>query len=146
MLKAGNRTEIGFRIKWITHTDMFNTLQNLFFKFCFQCQRHKYASTVGTHLTGTIEIGHHGNIGRQIQIGIFTDNQRRLTAQLHRDFFQARICSLRHDLFAGRNATGKRHFGNIRMRSQITTNFTTAGNHIKDTMRHTCFSINFCQF
>lgn len=37
---------------------------------------------------GAVKVGHHGNIGGEVEVGIVGDNQRRFAAQLHGDLFQ----------------------------------------------------------
>ncbi|STV54582.1 Uncharacterised protein [Klebsiella pneumoniae subsp. ozaenae] len=88
MGEADQRAEVGVVGKQIAGADAGHPLEDLVLEFRLPFRRDKHPGAVGAHLAGAVKVGHHGNIGGEVEVGIVGDNQRRFAAQLHGDLFQ----------------------------------------------------------
>ena len=96
-------------------------------------------------MAGAVEVGHHGDVGSQINVGVGANNQRRFAAQFHGDIFQARCGGLRHYFFAGGHAAGEGDFGNIGVLTQRRSHTVIAQHHVEHTIRQAGFGEDFRQ-
>ena len=146
MAEAHQRAEVRRGIVQVASANAGDARRNFLFKGGFQAGRNKDARAVGANLSGAVEIGHHGDIGSEIEIGIVKDNQRRLAAQLHGDLFQGRARCVSHHFFAAGDAAGKRDFIDARMLGeQLTGHRAAAWQHVEHAVRHACFAVDFRQ-
>jgi hypothetical protein len=118
----------------------------LAFERGFQCTRHEHAGAIGADLTGAVEVGHHGDVGGAIQIGVVENDQRRLAAQFHGHFLERRTRGAGHDFLAGVGAAGERDFLDARVFGQPGADFaTTAGQHVEHAIREAGFGVDLSQ-
>ncbi|SVK51774.1 Uncharacterised protein [Acinetobacter baumannii] len=144
--EADQRPEVGLRIGRVTDANALYALEDFRLKLRLQRRRHEDAGAVGAHLAGTVEVGHHGDIGGAIQIGVVEDNQRRFAAQLHGDVLQRRTRRVGHHLLAGFHPAGEGHFGDARMVGQVLPHFRpAAGHHVEHAVRQAGFGVDFRQ-
>src|SRR5471032_2889304 len=145
--EADQRAEVGVLVLRVANADARNTLNDLGFEGRLQVLGHEHASAVGADLAGAVEVGHHRDVGRAIQVGVFEHDQRRLAAQFHGHFFERRARSAGHDFLAGVGAAGERDFLDARVLGQPGADFTAAaGQDVEHASRHAGFGVDLGQF
>ena len=68
--------EVGAFIEEIARADAAHAFSDFLLKRGFELSRNKHAGAVGADLAGAEEVGHHGDVRREIQIRIVENNQR----------------------------------------------------------------------
>ncbi|MNO75559.1 hypothetical protein D3C76_666130 [compost metagenome] len=93
---------------------------------------HQEAIDADAGLPGVAEFGDQRAVNRAFQIGIVEDNERRVAAQLQRDFFQGRR-ALGHQQFADGGGAGERQFAHKAAGGQLATDGDgIAGDHVEN--------------
>ncbi len=147
MAEAHQRTKICLWIVQVASADAHDARQDFLFKRRLKAGRYKDARAVGADLAGAVKIGHHGDIGGQIEIGIVENNQRRLPAQLHGDLFQGRSCCVGHHFFTAGDAAGKRDFIDAGVPGQqLAGDRAAARQYVENAVRHASFAVDLRQF
>ena len=145
--EADQRAKVGAFIEQIARADAAHALNDFLLKRCLNLRGDEHAGAVGAHLAGAEEVRHHGDVGREIEIRIVENNQRRFATQLHRHLFQGRARRVGHHFFAAGDAAGKGDFSDTRMFSEVLAGLRThARQDVKHAVRQTRFGIDFGKF
>ncbi len=125
--------EVGVVGKQIAGADAGHPLEDLVLEFRLLFRRDKHPGAVGRP-DRAVKVGHHGNIGGEVEVGIIGDNQRRFAAQLHGDLFSDEVQACHH-FFAAGDAAGEGDFGDVRMLGQILAGFRADPQDVKHPVR-----------
>ncbi len=147
MREADQRAKVGVVGKQIAGADAGHPLEDLVLEFRLLFRGDEHPGAVGAHLSGAEKVGHHGDVGGEIEIRIVENNQRRFAAQLHRHLFQGRARRVGHHLFAAGDAAGKGDFSDARMLGQVLAGLRAhARQDVKHAVRQARFGIDFGKF
>ncbi len=106
----------------------------------------EHAGTVGAHLARAVEVGHHGDVGGLVQVGVGADDQRRLAAQLHGHFLERGARGAGHDLLAGGGAAGEGDLLDARVLGQPAADFAAAaGQYVEHAVRQAGLGVDLGQ-
>ncbi|MCY1520900.1 hypothetical protein D9M68_556950 [compost metagenome] len=144
--EAGQRAEVGVGVFRVAQADALDALDHLGLEAGLQGARYEHAGAVGADLAGAEEVGHHGDVGGAVEVGVFEDDQRRLAAQFHGHFLERGAGRAGHHLLAGGGAAGEGDFLDQRVLGQPLADFAAAaGEDVEHAVRHAGFGVDFRQ-
>lgn len=83
--RAAKGAEVGRGIVEVAGPDEGHLLQDGGLELALHGARHEHARPVGADLAGAVEVGHHGDVGGDVDVRVGQDHQGALAAELHGD-------------------------------------------------------------